>query len=123
MSTLITLSIKQQDGKYKNYTISVYDTLDQYGNNVAMYEEQTKEERESKAKKKYLGNGRVVWTNGIVEVAPKKSFDKQIEKVQEEQKPISVHNGYDVTSNFVPVDSHNSSTENNSFVDIDDLPF
>jgi len=123
MATLITLSIKQQDGKYKNYTISVYDTLDQYGNNVAMFEEQTKEERESKAKKKYLGNGRVVWTNGVVEVAPKKSFDKQIDKVEQSIQPTNTQNNYNPTSNFVPAEKDNFATSKDFFEDVDDLPF
>jgi hypothetical protein len=111
MATLITLSIKQADGKFKNYTISVYDQTDQYGNNVAMWEEQTKEEREAKAKKNYLGNGKVVWTNGIVEVAPKKERTQQ----ETQQKPFE--SKAQPPQNFV-------SAQPTSFVDeVDDLPF
>ena len=112
MATLITLSIKQADGKFKNYTINIFDQLDQYGNNVAMYEEQTKEEREAKVKRNYLGNGRVVWTNGIVEVAPKKekatqsSYQKPIEN--KEQPPQNLKY-IEPTTSFVD--------------DLDDLPF
>jgi len=64
MSTLASFSVKQQDGTYKNYTVSISDTSDKYNNNVAVYEEQTKEERDAKVKKIYLGNGRVFWTDG-----------------------------------------------------------
>ena len=71
MSTLINLSIKGKDG-YKNYTISVSDETNQYGQNVVMYEAQTKEEREAKQPKKYIGNGSVVWTDGTIKVADKK---------------------------------------------------
>lgn len=71
MSTLINLSIKGKDG-YKNYTISVSDETNQYGQNVVMYEAQTKEEREAKQPKKYIGNGSVVWTDGTIKVAEKK---------------------------------------------------
>jgi hypothetical protein len=111
MATLITLSIKQADGKFKNYTISIYDQADQYGNNVAMYEEQTKEEREAKSKKTYLGNGKVVWTNGVVEVAPKKertsqeAFKKPFENKQ--QPPHNIE----------------YSQQKTLIDDIDDLPF
>lgn len=70
MSTLINLSIKGKDG-YKNYTISVSDETNQYGQNVVMYEAQTKEEREAKQPKKYIGNGSVVWTDGTIKVAEK----------------------------------------------------
>lgn len=42
-------------------TISVNDKVDNYGNNVSAWIAQTKEERESKAPKKYIGNGKVVF--------------------------------------------------------------
>jgi len=66
MSALIDLSIKASDGTYKNYTISISDTPNNYGQNVTMYERQTKEEREAKQPKKYIGNGKVVWTDGRI---------------------------------------------------------
>jgi hypothetical protein len=47
--------------KYLKLTISVNDEVDQYGNNVSCYEEQTKDEREAKVKRNYLGNGKVTW--------------------------------------------------------------
>ena len=36
-----------------------------------MYEEQTKEERESGKPRNYIGNGRIFWTDGKVTVAEK----------------------------------------------------
>ena len=72
MATIINFGIKQQDGSYKYYTASINDELDKYGNNVAVTEQQTKEQREAKEKKNYVGNGKVVWTNGKIEVASKK---------------------------------------------------
>lgn len=66
MSALIDLSIKQSDGTYKNYTISISDEANKFGQNVSMYERQSKDERESKASKKYIGNGKVVWTDGKI---------------------------------------------------------
>ena len=75
MSSLIKIGIKDRNGKYKNYIVSVSDNVDQYGNNVAMYVEQTKEEREAKARRTYVGNGKVIWTDGTIEVAPKNNVD------------------------------------------------
>ena len=72
MSTLINGSIrvdklpkekfvKGKDGAvYYNFTIAVQDET-RYGNNVAFMDSQTKEEREAKVAKTYLGNGKVVW--------------------------------------------------------------
>ena len=51
-------------GKYLPITITINDELDQFGNQGPVVVEQTKEEREAKAPKTYLGNVRVVWTNG-----------------------------------------------------------
>ena len=84
MSALITLSVKLKDGSFKKYTISISDESDQYGNNVAMYEEQTKEQREAKEKKKYLGNGRVFWTNNKITVCEPKKTQEPIKIVEDE---------------------------------------
>lgn len=71
MAALINFSLKQEDGTYKYYTASINDELDKYGNNVAITLQQTKEQREAKEKKVYVGNGKVAWTNGKIEVAKK----------------------------------------------------
>lgn len=71
MGALINFSIKGPDGKYINYTASINDELDKFGNNVAITLQQTKEQREAKEKKVYVGNGKVAWTNGKIEVAKK----------------------------------------------------
>ena len=51
-------------GKYLPITITLNDEPDQFGNQGPVVVEQSKEEREAKAPKKYLGNVKVVWTNG-----------------------------------------------------------
>ena len=51
-------------GKYLPITITLNDDVDQFGNQGPVVVEQTKEERESKQAKTYLGNVKVVWTNG-----------------------------------------------------------
>ena len=81
MSTLINGSIrvdklpkekfiKGKDGAvYYNLTIAVNDET-RYGNNVAFMDSQTKEERDAKMPKTYLGNGKVVWvSDGTIQVA------------------------------------------------------
>ena len=50
-------------GKYLPITITLNDDVDQFGNQGPVVVEQTKEERESKQAKTYLGNVKVVWTN------------------------------------------------------------
>jgi hypothetical protein len=94
MATLINASIdltkvdktKLIKGKYLNLTISVNDNLDNYGNNVALTIQQSKEERDLKASKTYLGNGKVVYTNGEVKVAEKQ--DKPLQNTSDKFKDI-----------------------------------
>jgi len=65
---------KGEKGTYCSITISLNDEIDTYGNNVSVYEEQTKEERDQKAPRNYLGNGKVFWSNDGQQVAPKQQF-------------------------------------------------
>ena len=71
MSAFGTISIKTKDGVYKNYTLSINDDTNEYGQNLKMYEEQTKEQREAKATKTYVGNGKIFWTDGKINIAEK----------------------------------------------------
>ena len=64
--------IEGKKGKYLPITITLNDELDQFGNNGPVVVQQTKEERDAKTEKVYLGNVKVVWTNdNNVGVAPK----------------------------------------------------
>ena len=93
MSTLIVGSIrvdklpkekfiKGKDGAvYYNLTISVGDET-RYGNNVAFMDSQTKDERDAKVQKTYLGNGKVVWTDGTVKLAER---EEQVAVAVDEQ--------------------------------------
>lgn len=67
--------IFEKDGKkWLNIQIALNDEIDQYGNNVGISINQTKEEREAKEKKVYLGNGKVVWSSeGPVAATPAKA--------------------------------------------------
>ena len=65
-------------GKYLPITITLNDEVDQFGNQGPVVVEQTKEEREAKVAKKYLGNVKVVWTNGDnVATAPREDQQQQ----------------------------------------------
>ena len=55
---------KGKKGSYLPITITVNDEPDQFGNQGPVIVDQTKEEREAKVAKTYLGNVKVVWTNG-----------------------------------------------------------
>jgi hypothetical protein len=58
---------------YYNFTISVNDEENQFGQNVSLTDSQTKEEREAKKPKNYIGNGTVVWTDGKINFVSKKA--------------------------------------------------
>lgn len=53
-------------------TISIDDKSNDYGQNVSAYLSQTQEQRTNKAKKTYVGNGKIFWTNGKITTAVKK---------------------------------------------------
>jgi hypothetical protein len=112
MSTLVNASIRVdklpkekfvigKDGAvFYNFTISISDETNQWGQNVSLTDSQTQEEREAKKAKNYLGNGKVVWTDGKVTTATK-----------QEAKPAGRLNG-DMAEQF-----------NSSFANDNDLPF
>ena len=76
-------------GKYLPITITLNDEVDNYGNQGPLIVEQTKEEREAKVEKTYLGNVKVVWTNGTF---PEPNFDgapqQEKPKVEAEDLPF-----------------------------------
>jgi len=64
--------ITGKKGKYLPITITINDEPDQFGNQGPVVVEQSKDERDAKAPKTYLGNVKVVWTNGDnVDAAPR----------------------------------------------------
>ena len=70
--------IDGKKGKYLPVTLTLNDELDNFGNNGPVIVGQTKEEREAKAPKVYLGNAKVNWTNGQnVDVAPREGQPQQ----------------------------------------------
>lgn len=90
MATIATASInldkidkskiyEGKNGKYLTITVTINDET-RYGNNLSVSEAQTKEERDAKTPKNYLGNGKVVWTDGSIVVA-----EKEVQENFEEQ--------------------------------------
>ena len=72
--------VKGKDGKvYYNFTISINDDTNQFGQNVTAIDSQTKEEREAKKPKNYLGNGSVVWNDGKITTATKRDAEPKEE--------------------------------------------
>ena len=72
MAAMAELGIKI-NGEWHNVTISINDETNEWGKNVNIWEAQTKEEREAKAKKTFVGGGQVVWTDGNITKAEKVS--------------------------------------------------
>jgi hypothetical protein len=71
LETLLkTVTAKGENGV--SITISTSDETNQYGQNVTSFVSQSKEQREAKASKYYVGNGKVFWTDGKITVAKKK---------------------------------------------------
>ncbi len=79
LSKIDKTKITEKNGaKWYNITISVNNEPDQFGNDTGVFQSQTKEERDRKDKKVYLGNGKTFWTD------EKKSTT--IEEVEAEMK-------------------------------------
>jgi len=71
LSKIDSSRIFEKDGrKWLSLSISVNDETN-YGNNVGISIAQSKEEREAKQPKTYLGNGKVVWNSGTIVNAAK----------------------------------------------------
>jgi|TARA_B110000091_G_C13481712_1_gene336475 hypothetical protein len=72
-------------GKYLPITITLNDEIDQFGNQGPVIVDQTKEEREAKVAKTYLGNVKVVWSNGDnVAAAPRTDQQQQAQPAKQE---------------------------------------
>lgn len=69
---LLINEAKQKCQKGISVTFSINDEANQFGNNVSGFISQTSDERTAKTPKKYVGNGKVVWENGIIIKAEQK---------------------------------------------------
>jgi hypothetical protein len=66
--------VKGKKGTYANVTVFINDET-RFGNNASVAMSQSKEQREAGEPKVYLGNGRVVYTEGAVTVAEREDAD------------------------------------------------
>lgn len=76
MSAIIAISLKKEDLKkveekkgYINITVMVDDKLGKFGHNVSVIAEQTKEQRDAKEPRIYVGNGKVVYVRDGIKTA------------------------------------------------------
>ena len=67
--------------KYYNFDIVVNDEFNQYGKDVSLSQSQSKEEREAKSKKVFIGSGKTVWIK-----------EAQVKEPETDSKPKN--NGY-----------------------------
>jgi hypothetical protein len=65
LKDLVHYTNKTTGDESVNITISVNDTPDKYGNNASIWISQTKEERDAKSNKTYIGNGKVVYDSSL----------------------------------------------------------
>ena len=78
--------VSAANGKvYINLTMAVNDET-RYGNNTSIYVNQTKEEREAKKQRQYLGNGKVVWTDNNIVLAEREQEAEQAQKVPQSKE-------------------------------------
>ena len=63
--------IEFNESGWANVTITLDNETNVYGQNVKVTMSQSKEEREAKEAKTYIGNGKVVWTDGVITKADK----------------------------------------------------
>jgi hypothetical protein len=70
--------VEGKNGKYLNVTVSIADTKDKYDNDVTAWQQQTKEERDAKTERNFLGNGRKLFDNtGVNESVPNVTAKKE----------------------------------------------
>ena len=75
--------ITGEKGTYLNLTVSINDSPDRFGNTVSAWQSQTKEQREAKIDRVFLGNGKVIFDSEGRQQAPQVQ-----QQVQEEQSDL-----------------------------------
>lgn len=72
-------TLEKKGEKGISLTVSISDETNQYGQNVSAYVSQTKEQREAKISKFYVGNGKVFWTDGKIATAEKRQENSPVQ--------------------------------------------
>jgi hypothetical protein len=74
VETLETLlkTVQAKGEKGISIDFSINDESNQFDQNVSAYVSQSKDDREAKKPRFYVGNGKCFWTDGKIEIAKKK---------------------------------------------------
>jgi len=75
-------TLEKKGEKGIEITVSVSDETNQYGQNVAAFVSQSKEEREEKKPRFYVGNGKVFWTDGTIKKAEKQEDNTPVQDAE-----------------------------------------
>lgn len=90
--TLKTLldTVGKKGEKGIELTISIQDETNTYGQNLSAFVSQSKEDRDAKKPKYYVGNGKNFWNDGNITVAEKVDSDSapQSNDDREEDNPL-----------------------------------
>ena len=88
--TLRTLfeTLDKKGEKGIELTISISDEVNEYDQNLSSFVAQTKEQREAKKTRFYVGNGRTFWTDGTIQVPKKKEETHNAEVVAEKEDDL-----------------------------------
>jgi hypothetical protein len=87
LETLLEV-VKKKGEKGISIDISINEESNDYGQNLSGYVSQTKEQRDAKVKRFYVGNGKCFWTDGKIEVAKKKEVHEATPMSKEDQSDI-----------------------------------
>ena len=83
---LDTLNKKGEKGI--ELTVSLNDESNNYGQNISAYVAQSKEQREKKVDKFYVGNGKTFWTKGETPIAKKQEASAPAQTSNEEPSDL-----------------------------------
>lgn len=86
LETLETLvaTLKKKREKGISIDFAINDESNDYSQNISAYVSQSKEDREAKKPRFYVGNGKCFWTDGKIEVA------KKTEKIQVHEAEVVI---------------------------------
>ena len=89
LKTMLDALEKKKDNGI-NLTIAINDEAGQYNNNVSAFVAQSKEDRDAKKDKFYVGNGRTFWTDGTI---------NKIDYIEPNSKPTKQQSDIEDNSN------------------------
>lgn len=89
LETLLNV-LKKKKEKGIELTISINDDTNDYGQNLSAWVSQSKEQREEKRARFFIGNGKCFWTDGTIVTAAKKeeAESKQTNNTDEESDDL-----------------------------------